>query len=324
MNQTDYAYGVSYIRSIENRLLDKGDVESLILTKTPEEAIRILTDKGYSTEPVAPADYERLLSAQLEKCWETVREAAPKGAPLDLFLYQNDFHNLKVVLKATFTGAKQIESLFLSPHTVDTDLIVKTVSNQDFSLLPDMLKTAAEEAYRALSRTEDSQTADVIIDKAAMDFMYESAVQSKSAFVEKLVRVINTLCDIKIAYRGVKTDKNKDFLEKALSDRPAFSRDGLIAAALGGEDSLLSFLASHNFEGAANALKNSVTEFEKYASAAEKEMLQQANYITFGIEPLIAYILKKQSELLTVRIIMSCKINGLSEEKIRERLGGAA
>ena len=63
MNQTDYAYGVAYIRAIENKLLDKSDMESLILSKTPEEAMRILADKGYGSEPCAPQDFEVLLKA---------------------------------------------------------------------------------------------------------------------------------------------------------------------------------------------------------------------------------------------------------------------
>lgn len=320
MNQTDYAYGVSYIRSIENRLMDKGDIEGLILAKTPEEAIRLLVDKGYGSEIVPPAAFETLLSEQLEQCWSTVREVAPQNAPLDIFLYQNDFHNLKVVLKAIFTGAKQYERLFLSPHTVDCEMIVKALSNQDFSVLPEMLRETAKTAYETLANTEDSQMADVIIDKGSMDYMMAAASNCGSAFVRDLVCLKNTLADIKIAYRSVKTEKNSAFLDKALSANSYLNRDSLIQAVLSGEDALLAFLSENGYEDAANALKNSVTEFEKYADSAEKAAIDGAKFITFGIEPLIAYILKKQAELLTVRIIMSCKVNGLAESNIRERL----
>ena len=197
MNQTDYAYGVSYIRSIENRLMDKGDIEGLILTKTPEEAMRMLNDKGYSNEPVPASEFESLLSKQQSLCWETVREVAPEGAPLDILLYKNDFHNLKVVIKAVFSGKKEFEHLFLTPATVDTGIIVDAISDKNFEALPEMLKNAAERSYEALANTEDSQLSDIIIDKTSMDYTMACAKMSKSEFIIDLIKLENTLADIK-------------------------------------------------------------------------------------------------------------------------------
>ena len=320
MNQTDYAYGVSYIRSIENRLMDKGDIEGLILTKTPEEAMRMLNDKGYSNEPHPSSEFEQLLSKQQSLCWETVREVAPNGAPLDILLYKNDFHNLKVVIKAVFSANENFENLFLTPATVDTAIIVEAISEKAFSKLPEMLRSVAERSYEALSNTEDSQLSDIIIDKASMDYTMKCALESKSDFLIELIRLENTLADIKIAYRAMKTEKNADFLNQALSENSGLSRETLISVALAGEDALLSFISQNGFEDAANTLKISVSEFEKYQDSTKNAFVQRANFVTLGPEPLIAYILKKQAELLSVRIIMSGKINGFPESVIRERL----
>lgn len=320
MNQTDYAYGVSYIRSIENRLMDKGDIEGLILTKTPEEAMRMLNDKGYSNEPVPASEFESLLSKQQSLCWETVREVAPEGAPLDILLYKNDFHNLKVVIKAVFSGKKEFEHLFLTPATVDTGIIVDAISDKNFEALPEMLKNAAERSYEALANTEDSQLSDIIIDKASMDYTMACAKMSKSEFIIDLIKLENTLADIKIAYRAMKTEKNADFLNQALSEESGLSREALKDASLSGEEALLGYISENGYEEAANALKVSVSEFEKYQDKAKNIFVQKANFVTLGAEPLIAYILKKQAELLSVRIIMSGKINGFSESVIRERL----
>lgn len=320
MNQTDYAYGVSYIRSIENRLMDKGDIEGLILTKTPEEAMRMLNDKGYSNEPVSPSDFEQLLSKQQSLCWETVREVAPKDAPLDILLYKNDFHNLKVAIKAVFSRKENYETLFLTPATVDTKIIEQAISEKNFSNLPEMLRRGAERSYEALSNTEDSQLSDIIIDKASMDYTMECALKSKSGFLIDLIRLENTLADIKIAYRAMKTEKNADFLNQALSENSGIKREILISSALEGEEPLLNYVSQSGYEDAANALKISVSEFEKYQDRAKNAFVQKASMITMGAEPLIAYILKKQAELLSVRIIMSGKINGFDENQIRERL----
>ncbi|MBQ7039636.1 MAG: V-type ATPase subunit, partial [Clostridia bacterium] len=84
--------------------------------------------------------------------------------------------------------------------------------------------------------------------------------------------------------------------------------------------------AKHVFRGSRLEVEDfkyeepSVSEFEKYQDKAKNIFVQKANFVTIGAEPLIAYILKKQAELLSVRIIMSGKINGFSESVIRERL----
>ena len=320
MNQADYAYGVAYIRSIENRLLDKGDIEALIMAKSPSEAVRMLIDKGYGNEMISPSEYETLLSNQQKLCWQTVREVAPKNAPLDILLYQNDFHNLKVVLKSVFTDNKNIEALFLSPAAVSTDIIIDALNEKDFSALPEMLREPARMAYESYAGTEDIQKSDIIIDKASMDYMMKAAKDSKNDFIISFVKLKNALADIKIAYRAMKTEKDKSFLSSALSEDSGFNRDSFILSALSGEDALLAFVSSNGYENAANALKASMAEFEKYADNALTEYIEKARYITFGVEPLLAYILKKQAELLSVRIIMSGKLNGFSEQSIRERL----
>lgn len=322
MNQTDYAYGVAYIRAIENKLLDKSDMESLILSKTPEEAMRILADKGYGSEPCAPQDFEVLLKAQQEACWETVREVMPKGASLDILMYENDFHNIKVMIKATFAGVKEYKHLFLEPGTVPAEKIEQAVAEKNFSLLESPFKEAAEQGYALLASTEDSQLLDISLDKAAMDAQMLTAEQSESDFIKAFVTLKNALADIKIAYRAQKTEKDKSFLQKALSEHSAFNRDRLIENALSNEDALFGYIESCNYGEAVAALREGMSAFEKYADEKITAFTEQAKYVVLGVEPLLAYILKKQAELLSVRIILSCKINGFSEQEIRERLRG--
>ena len=40
----------------------------------------------------------------------------------------------------------------------------------------------------------------------------------------------------------------------------------------------------------------------------------------FGIGPVVAYIIARQNEIKAVRMILSAKINDLSEDMIKERL----
>ena len=48
--------------------------------------------------------------------------------------------------------------------------------------------------------------------------------------------------------------------------------------------------------------------------------VEGAKYKSFGVEPLIAYYIAVETQVKAVRIILSCKYNGLKAETIRERV----
>ncbi len=319
MNRYDYTYGVAYIRAIENRLLTSQDFEALIACSEPQDALRILNDK-YSSDVLKPENFEELLSSEMEKAWDEVRYASPKGAPLDFLLYGNDFHNFKVAVKGVKTGIKDYDKYVVSPATIEFTHILRAVEKADFSLLPKMLENTARHSYDILLRTDDSQLFDTIVDKASMDYMYKAALDTKSDFLKGYVRLINTYKDIKIAVRCAVTSKNADFLNMALSDNSSISRSNIIEAALSGIDALKEFLTDAGYAEAVNALDNSMQAFEKYSDDAVSDYLKKASGISFGVEPLVAYINRKQTEIRNVRIIMSAKLNGFDDDVIRSRM----
>ena len=320
MNKLDFAYSVAYIRAIENRLMSGTDIESLIASKNCHEAMQILLDKGYGTELTAPENFEELLRDRLQHCWKEVTEVMPEGAGVDILLYKNDFHNLKVVLKALKQGDKEYERYFISPCTINCQSIVTAVAGEKFSELPPMLCNVAKESYELLSATSDSQLSDVLIDKAAMDYLYDEACKSGSDFLKGFISLQNTFTDIKIAVRCARTGKNADFTDRALSARSQINRDDLIRASLQGEVALIDELGNQGFNSEADALRISLSEFEKYADNKLNDYLDESKYITLGIEPLIAYIHRASAEIQAVRIIMSAKLNNFDEESIRSRL----
>ena len=319
MNRSDYAYSVAYIRAIENKLLSHSDIESLITADTLEAAARFLSDKGYGS--ISSLDnIDAVLQEAFSKCFDEVKSIAPKDAPLDVLLYKNDFHNLKVVLKAVQLGIKDYSNYIILPSTINYETIIASVVKGDISSLDDMLSDVAKRAYDILSTTGDSQLCDCLIDKAAMDYSLSVAKESKNEFLEGLVRLSNTLTDIKIAARCVLTGKDADFADISLSEDSMIERGELIRHISSGFSNLLEYIASCGFEKAAAALKISLNEFEKYSDEAIGEYVKDTKYITLGIEPLISYIYSKQNEIQSIRIIINAKLNDIDEEKIRERI----
>lgn len=320
MNQYDYAYGVAYIRSIENKLLTTQDLESLVASKSPEEAMRVLSDNGYDTANVKPENFETILNKELEKTWSEAIYAMPKGANLDFLLYKNDFHNLKVALKGIRMGVKDYAKYVITPATVEFDKILRAVEKTDFASLPEMLSHIAARAYDILGRTEDAQLSDTLIDKAAMDYSLDTAKETKNDFLIGYVMLQNTLADMKIAARCAHTLKNADFMDDALSKESHFSRELMIKASLEGFESLLDFISDSGYKSCAEALANSMNEFEKLSDNMITDYMKKSTGMSFGVEPIISYINRRQTEIRNVRIIMSAKLNGFTEEQIRSRI----
>lgn len=320
MNKTDYAYSVAYIRAVENKLLTKADIENLITAKSPDEALQLLLDKGYGREKISPHQFETLLKEQLVFCWNEVNSVAPKGSPLNLLLYKNDFHNLKAAIKGVLTGKKDLSPYILIPDSVDVRQMVSAAANADFSDLPEPFASVGAKAYDVLTRTGDSQLADIILDKAAMDFTLKKAGETKNEFLTGYFELLNTVSDIKIAVRCAKTAKNRAFAEEALSDKSLINRDGLITAALSGFDAVADYVNQSRFPEIAAALKESMSEFERVTDNMITDYMKKSGYISLGMEPLVSYIHNKQLEVQNVRIIMSAKLHHLSEDVIRSKL----
>ena len=64
----------------------------------------------------------------------------------------------------------------------------------------------------------------------------------------------------------------------------------------------------------------SLTVYEKLADNYLINYVKKAGLISFGPEPLVAYLWAKENEIKLIRIVMVGKINGLPADEIKERL----
>ena len=104
----------------------------------------------------------------------------------------------------------------------------------------------------------------------------------------------------------------------ALADIPAFDKKALCEAAL--DDRIASFVSSLGFEKLSEALMSGTAAFEKASDDMLIDMVKDAKYKCLGISPLVAYYFATDAEVKTVRIVLSCKKNGIDNEIIRERV----
>lgn len=305
MKDVEYVYAVSYIKTLENKMLTHSDMQTLIVSDGIDSAKRFLKERGWVGE-----SSEELLKNELQNAWAKAYEVCPKEAPIDLLLYENDFHNLKTVLKASVQNEKW-ENMVLSPYTVSPDVIEKAIKNKDTEKLPEHLKDVTMEAYKLLTSTMDGQIAEIFIDKAQHIALLEGAKTAKSEFLTGWAELLIELTDYKTALRCAYSKKPKDFVKNALIN----PKEALIDT----ENAVLEEIKK-NYP---DADTETIGAFEKWCDNKKLAYVKRAKAGSFGFEPIMAFLIGKSFEVKAVRIILTCKENGWGEEIIKERLRDA-
>ncbi len=314
-------FAIGNLRVKETSLLNKSDYAALMNAKTVEELAVLMGEKsaGGSVEKMSVPE---ILSAKQEKLWEYIYDIAPDMALFEPFLYENDFHNLKAILKAVVSD-KDFEKLLAKPFTVTPELIKTAVAEKKFDILPELLRNTAIKAYDILTKSGDTQTCDCVIDAACINARIEKATETGNKTVMELISIDAFYKNIKVALRSAKAGKTPAFLDEVLSKNGIADVSELKAAAILGEEKVLELLASKTSVGgneAAELFKISASQFERFADNTVLSVAKKCKSVTIGIEPLIGYTVAVLNEIKNLRIIYSGIKTGQSSEQIEERL----
>ncbi len=313
----DYIYAVARVRARELALLGRQDIDQLMACRGFDECLRVLSDKGWGGGSGSSA--EALLAAEEEKTWAFIRELTDDLAPFAVLLYPIDYNNIKAAVKCVVTDT-QPQDVFLSGGSVDPAVMVRCVKENDFTALPPAMAQAADEAYHTLLQTGDGQLCDVILDRACLTDLLECGKGSKNELLAQYAEMRVAVADIKTAVRACRTGKSKAFIDEALAPCGTLDVSSLAAAACKSVEDIYGYLSATPYSGAAEKLKESYSAFEKWCDDQVMDLIKEQKRNPFTVGPLFAYVLARQNEISTVRIILSGKLNELDDGMIRERL----
>lgn len=318
MSDMQYTYAVARIRAMEVSLFSQAVIEQLMACKTERQCLQFLTERGWGDSDT-PMNAEAILEREREKIWKVMGELVKDMSVFDVLTYPDLFHNLKAAIKEVATPDKN-PNIFFGDCAIDGAEMMDIIKSKDFSRLPDFMSGVAKEAYETFLHTRDGQLCDVMIDKAALEAIYEAGKKSKDEIIRQYAESTVAVADIKIAVRSQKTAKTMDFMKKALVHCDSLDVNVLAKAAMAGTETLKEYLMGTEYAGGAEALAQSPSAFERWCDNRIIETIRPQIYNPFTIGPLVAYILARENEIKTVRIILSAKQNDLPEESIRERI----
>ena len=120
-------FAIGNLRARENRMLKKSDMLRLAAASNTEELAAALSDSGIDGKD--GAEIPELLSAETEKLWKYLTDNAPDMSLFEPFIYENDFHNFKAVLKGTVRN-RDYKSLLITPASVNVALLERAVKEK--------------------------------------------------------------------------------------------------------------------------------------------------------------------------------------------------
>ena len=307
MKETEYTTAVARIRMNENRLLTPEQIRQLAATESVEQARRLL-DEWHLDE-----------QDETQQTWALIREIAPDVSEFDFLLVRHDFHNLKTILKALF-GEKDPSPMLLHPSVVPVQELEQAVRQKRYTALPEYMRRPAQRAYALLAETGDGQLSDALLDRAMIETVERLSARNANRFISGLGSLLAAIYNMRVAVRCVRLKKPAAFIEEALAVCSTLRKSSLAAAAVESEEALADYLAATPYDDAARALRHSVAAFERWCDQKLIDYCDSAKYVSFGPAPLAAYILRRQAQSQTVRIILSCKRAGFSPEQTLERI----
>lgn len=319
-NDTRYAFAIGLVRAKEAKLLDKSRYDRLIEADSKEDFLSLLSDTPYGI--IREEVPDRLLNmARIENLTFFYRYCLDEWVR-DIFRLREDFYNLKLTLKAKFSEIDP--SPLLSPLGRYPSEVWKGVFRDEVKGLPDVFRDILSKAIQDYYEEKNPIYLDIHPDRAMVEQLALSS--NYNGFLRGYFNIYSDL-------ENLRTFIRIKFLGEDFSlFSSAFVTSGTLSSSLFKEIFSEDLKAiPHRFgntpyrelleKGLSYLLENnSFILLERLINEYLLYYLKTSRYLTFGFEPLVAYLLFKEAEILNLQKIWIGISQNLPRDIIKEMI----
>ncbi len=323
-DDTRYAYAVGRIRALETKLLTRAEFGRLLDAADYHQTLRLLAELGYSIAE-GTSEYEPVLLAGLGETLNLLEQLSEDEGLADLFRRRYDYHNLKVLLKGKHSR-QELEHAVIDLGLVTLDGLAEAVMQDEPGKLPAPLAAAMSAAERAFAERQAPQDLDIAIDKEHYRSLAEALDRLGNPFLRRWLTLEVDMVNIKSFLRLRWLEESTKYLERDMLPGGTLGVDFFRAIK---EESIDTLPQAFQRTPYGKAISGGIAQLKGQQSFAQLErggdelliqFLKTSRETSFGIEPVVAYVLLKEFEIKGVRAILVGKLNDLPREKIKERL----
>ncbi len=318
VKDTDYLLLSAVLRAKEAKLLTSSEYERMLTEPGFAEACRIAADKGYedmSAMNISQVNeaLARYRAAELAE----IRDLIPDESLLDLFRMRYGYHNAKLLVKSKGDLSSCRHLISDSARFTMEQLQEVYETEEGNGALPKIYADAIRESKSALARTNNPQIAEFILDRAYYHDMLAHAKKTGKPYIIDYIRYRIDRTNLRSTLRTMYMGRRGELLKYALIEGGHISIDEILGS-METKDELIRLYSSSIFYKAAEV--PTMREFELEADNAIELYVSSGSYIAFGPEVVIEYIAALENELMTLRIILTGRLMGISQEALRGRL----
>lgn len=311
-------YSNARVKSMENTFLTNEKIVRMAYADTLEEGVKVLLESQYGgAMTVDSDDYEKLLQAEDKRVSEFILDAMPKNCGMETFLFKNDYHNLKALVKGKYMHADDVEYMLMPKGTVDTATLKEYVYGDDYSALSKTMQEALIQidAARANGNTSP-RFIDVTLEKACYREIMTFLKKVKALAILKYWQINIDLSNVSTFIRGEKTGNpdafKEGFIEGGLLDKSYFSGDAA---------QVVEKIRYSDYSKVADSLREGdMVAFERIWDNMLLDVFKDKRSDIFSISPIAGFYVAKKIEIKIVRMICIMLKNDVDKDVIKVRL----
>lgn len=328
MKRDDYIYASTRIRMHEKKLLSPAIFDRLVQAESLERALHILQETRYSdrvTRLERSEDYEVALAEELAFQANVLDELAEDADLKRLLFLKYDYHNVKILVKERLTDrnfsglAYPFGSLFI-PEVKDW------IDNPMKNPRKNRLQEAIEEARATYQETGDAQMMDFVLDRAYFEELFSLSQSLGNEFFIDFARDYADFTNVLAFHRLVYQKQTKDVFDRVFVHGGELINQDFMAHFNDSPDSLFRFIKSKTkseelVEAARDYLEEpDLRSFEKARDQFASDRGLRGADIPYGPEVIYSYLLRLETEIQNLRIVLAGKQAGVDPATIQERM----
>lgn len=311
-----FLYQNAQIKSRESKLLTQQGVQRLLDASDAKEASRALAELGFGTDG---ENFDVVFKRAEEENVALLKEMNEGGA-LDAFLIENDYINLKILLKAFVSGLKA--ETFAPDGLFEVGFLQNAIETGEVAALPKQMQEIILKTQEALAGGQISaHKLDIDVDKTQYAHQLELCKKSGKVAKEYFEKRIDYL-NISSFERARRLNLDQSFFEEC------FINGGKIALTtfqsvweLHGEELLKPFKETAYFEDL-KALDEGgkLVVFEAKTDDSLLKVWKSEKDDLYSISPIVAFYMSRKTELKIAKLIVAGVKNHVAPQIIKERM----
>jgi V/A-type H+-transporting ATPase subunit C len=322
-----YTFQTAQVRALELQMLTRSTLLDMANAADLDQAASLLSSSEYAVSQPGKnfAEVEKALQVRRTAVRRLFADLMIDKSIVELLRTRDDFANLRLAVRRTLTE-KPIGNDYSPDGNILPDRMEELFAEHDAFEEPEFpayIQQAVEDAVLAYYRDKDIRQIDYEIDRFQAKYCLSQAHRLESVFLLGLFRIQIDLINIRTMLRLKFTESE---------ERNVFLPGGFVELErlqhgldIGYEGLGQLFFVTPYYRvveaGASYLASNkSFLKLEQQCDEFLTGFLKSTVQITAGPQPIIAYLLMKENEIRTVRLILTAKKNNLDTKLILDRI----